>query len=107
MLRGWQITASYAHHKGWLTTPLSLEQGQIVAAQRNASRFNSYSSLDAKFSKTWPLSDSAIRLEMGLTNLLNHDNQIGIEYDLKGQALHADAVSGLPLAPFVDIYWRF
>ncbi len=107
ILRGWQITASYAHHKGWLTTPFSLEQGQIVASQRNASRFNSYSSLDAKFSKTWPLSDSAIRLEMGLTNLLNHDNQIGIEYDLKGQALHADAVSGLPLAPFVDIYWRF
>jgi hypothetical protein len=106
---GWQHTFSASYHSGWPTTPLSLnEDGVVEAAKRNGSRFSYYLVLDYKTVKSWQFSNGrSLRLEVGVTNLLNRQNQVGLEYSLKNGILVTEEKDSLQLAPFLDIYWRF
>jgi hypothetical protein len=104
---GWQFALTGTFHKGWRTTPLSLGVNGVVADDRNSQRFNNFSSWDIKFNRTWPYGGDEFRIEMGITNLLNAKNQVGVEYKVSDGLLAASRKFSLLLAPFVDIYWRF
>jgi hypothetical protein len=101
----WSVSATY--NKGWLTTPLQVENGLVVAGPRNSVQFGRYISWDVKVSRSWRFSVNQLRLEAGLTNLLNRDNHIGVDYALIDGELQSTAKSGVPLAPFVDVFWNF
>jgi outer membrane cobalamin receptor len=106
---GWQNTITVSYHSGWPTTSLSLgDDGIVVAARRNSVRFSNYLSFDFKTVKSWQFSKGRnLRLEAGITNLLNRDNQVGIEYDLENGSLIPEEKYSIPLAPFLDIYLSF
>ena len=104
----WDVSAIAGFHEGWLTTPLMEQGGNIVPGLRNSQRFDHYLSVDTKVIRTWQLSGSELRLEAGLTNLLDRENQIGVTYDLdSNNNLIQTPEYGLPLAPFVDVFWSF
>ncbi len=105
----WQHTLTATYHSGWPTTPLTLGSGgNVVASTRNSVRFEVYTSLDYKTMRTWKFGKGrSLRLEAGVTNLLNRENQIGTEYVLDDGELVNTTNFALPLAPFADIYWRF
>lgn len=101
----WSVSGTY--NKGWLTTPLQVNNGLVVAGPRNSVQFGRHISWDAKVSRSWNFAVNELRLEAGLTNLLNRDNQIGVDYALVNGQLQSTTKSGVPLTPFLDVYWNF
>ena len=106
-VKNWQLGISATFHEGWLTTPLSFNGTQVIAGNRNSERFDHFYSVDLKASRTWNFSRGDLRLEMGLTNVLDRENQIGVNYELEGNQLTTTQETGLPVAPFLDLYWSF
>lgn len=104
---GWQISTSIAFNEGWLTTPLSFDGVVVTAEQRNSARFDRFISADLKIMRSWKLSRGDLRVEAGLTNLFDRENQIGVDFELDNGALATTPEYGLPLAPFFDLYWAF
>lgn len=105
--RDWDLSGSIAFHEGWLTTPLMLTGGVVTAAARNSERFDHFMSLDVKAKRTWSLGEGSLRVELGVTNLLNRENQVAVDYGFEAGAFVATPKNGLPLAPFLDVYWAF
>lgn len=105
----WLVSTAATYHSGWRTTRLRLDpSGSVVAARRNSSHFGNFISVDVSMRRTWTRkSGRELRLEGGITNLLNRDNVVGTEYELEGGLLVSKEKTGLPIAPFVDLYWRF
>lgn len=106
-IKNWQVSVSAAFHEGWLTTPLSFNGTNVVAGARNSERFDHFYSVDFKTSRSWSFNRGELRLEMGITNVLNRENQIGVNYELESGKLTATQEVGLPLAPFLDLFWSF
>ncbi|MCB1645199.1 MAG: TonB-dependent receptor [Pseudomonadales bacterium] len=106
-LFGWKLAVSNAWHKGWFTTPLNLQAGVLSVGPRNSTRFSEYSSWDLKVVKSWQLGNQTLRLEAGVTNLLDRQNQIGADYEVEDDELELDGVFGMPQLPFIDLYWQF
>jgi outer membrane cobalamin receptor len=104
--RQWQWSVSGTCNKGWLTTPLQFNNGLVVASPRNSVQFGRYISWDIKASRSWGFGAYQLRLEAGLTNLANRDNPVGVDYALVDGQLQSTTKSGVPLAPFLDVYWR-
>ena len=111
-IKQWQVSLSGSFHKGWPTTPLvlenaGLEKAEIKSGERNSIRFNQYISWDIKLNRSWQIKQQTLRIEAGITNLLDRDNQVGVDYELKDNTLSSNHKTGLPLAPFLDLYWQF
>jgi hypothetical protein len=104
---GWQISTSIAFNEGWLTTPLSFDGLVVTAGKRNSDRFDYFISADVKVMRSWKFSRGDLRVEAGLTNLFDRENQIGVDFELDNGALATTPEYGLPLAPFFDLYWAF
>ena len=102
----WQWSVSGTYNKGWLTTPLQFNNGLVVASPRNSVQFERYISWDIKASRSWGFGAYQLRIEAGLTNLLNRQNLVGVDYALIDGQLQSTTKSGVPLAPFLDVYWR-
>jgi hypothetical protein len=104
----WQVALSGSFHEGWLTTRLIAEGDRVAAEARNAERFDHFLSLDAKVIRRWRLGKSELRVELGLSNVTDRDNIVGIDYgavtegSLTGQAFHAPARTAV-----ADLYWSF
>ena len=111
MLGNWQYTLSGSYHTGWPTTPVSYNDstGGLVIGNRNSIHFEHYMSWDIKFLRSWEMAKGrGMRLEMGITNLLNRENQIGVEYGLSGDNELITSRQTAPLiAPFLDLYFNF
>ncbi len=104
---GWQISASLAYNKGWLTTPLSFDSVTVRADQRNRDRFDRFISADLKVVRSWEFSRGELRMEAGITNLFDRENQIGVDFGIDNGAFTTTPEYGLPLAPFLDVFWAF
>lgn len=104
---GWNVATTMSCHSSWSTTPLVFDGIAIRSGERNSVDFGNYASVDIKMMKTWQMGKDELRVEMGLTNLTNRENVIGFEYTFEGGALARSEREGLPLAPFVDLFWRF
>lgn len=105
--RDWQVSFSGSFHDGWLTTPIRLENNAVFVDDRNSIGLGDFRSLDMKATRRWKFGEQELRLEAGITNLLNRQNQVGTEYEMKNGVLESRDKFGLPLVPFFDLYWRF
>jgi len=103
----WQISLAGSFHDGWLTTPFRQENGVITADSRNSISLGDYQNIDLKVTREWAFETQQLRLEAGITNLLNRENQVGTEYEVKDGVLQSRDKFGLPLLPFLDFYWNF
>jgi hypothetical protein len=103
----WQLSTSATFHEGWLTTPLRFDGTFVRAGERNSERFDHFISVDIKAMRTWQLGRGDLRLEAGVTNALDRENQIGVNFDLEDGVFATTPEDGLPLAPFLDLYWDF
>jgi len=107
-LKNWQVSLETSYHSGWPTSVIALDDnGFALPAQRNDRRLSNFVTVDAKASRTWQFNDNQLRLELGVTNLANRENHIGTEYSVVGGELIEEPSDALPLAPFIDVYWRF
>lgn len=107
MVRSWHLSTNIAYHSGWSTTPLDYDGTTITSASRNSRRFGNFVSVDVKATREWKVDHNVLRLEAGMTNLLNRENVIGFEYNLDNGALTSKPKYSIPLAPILDLYYRF
>lgn len=103
----WDLALAGGFHEGWLTTPLRLEEGQVMAGTRNRDSFDHYFSVDLKLIRRWSFNRGDLRLEAGLTNLLDRENAVGNVYSLDDDALRNTPFYGVPRTAFFDLYWSF
>ncbi len=112
-LGDWQISAEAGYHAGWPTTGITLDdENTAIPARRNSSRLPSHLSIDVNASRAWQFRRGDLRLELGITNLINRENQLGQDYNVIAGPENDDSIifspaNALPIAPFVDVYWRF
>lgn len=107
-LGAWDLAMVVGFHEGWLSTPLALVNGVVEAEARNSQRFDHFLSLDFKLLRRWQWRSQALRLELGLSNITDRENIIGIDYAPIGSA----ALSATPFASVgrtiaADLYWSF
>lgn len=103
----WSLSLALSQHEGWLSTFLALDGDRVVAGERNGQRFDHFLSLDAKAVRQWKLADSSLRLELGITNLFDRKNEVGINYRLadNGGGLIAQPFYSLRRTAFFDLFW--
>jgi hypothetical protein len=107
-LGNWDIALSGSFHEGWLTTPLFLEDDTVVAGSRNSRRFDHFLSLDAKAIRRWRWRDSEFRVEMGISNITDRANIVGLDYALPAPgALLASPFLAPTRTAVLDVYWAF
>jgi hypothetical protein len=106
-LGAWELSVSTSFHEGWLSTPLFFDGETVSAGERNSERFDHYLTIDAKGIRRWQTRYGDVRLEIGVTNLSNRENQIGTEQDLRDGVLESSAFYGLPRTLFADVYLSF
>jgi hypothetical protein len=108
-VRNWQTSFEATYHSGWPITRFDVTGSRTIeAGLRNSVKLPYYLSVDFKATRSWQWQNSkALRLEVGVSNLLNRANQIGIEYEmLDGQLTESHSLA-LPIAPFVDVFLQF
>lgn len=103
----WQWSPELSWHSGWQTTPLTFDGTLVRAQTRNSMRFGNFVTVDLKATREWRFGDDRLRLEAGVTNLFNRENVIGFDYVLEAGELVRQDKHGLPIVPFLDVYWRF
>lgn len=104
----WQFAMESSYHSGWPTTELVQDpNGNVPRPVRNDRRLPHYLTVDIKSSRQWELRNKSLRMEIGITNLLNRDNQVGTEYKLANGQLKPSKSYSIPIAPFLDFYLTF
>jgi hypothetical protein len=107
-LGNWEIALVTAFHEGWLTTPLRLAGDSVVAGERNSERFDHFLSVDVKAVRRWTFARQALRLELGLVNLMDRENIVGVDYALDDLgSFSGRPFTGIGLSPILDLYWSF
>tara|TARA_B110000285_G_scaffold35318_2_gene37906 strand:+ start:6296 stop:8470 length:2175 start_codon:yes stop_codon:yes gene_type:complete len=106
--RYWQLAIESTYHSGWPTTQLTLDAfGNANKATRNDHRLTDSLTIDVKGTRQWELNNGKLRLEVGVTNLLNRKNLIGTEYNLSNNQLEGSERAALSIAPFIDLFYAF
>lgn len=106
--RDWQMAVESTYHSGWPTTELTLDSsGNANPSIRNDRRLPHYLTVDVKGIRQWTLNKSKLRLEIGVTNLVNRNNVIGTEYKMSNGLLKDSDRDALPIAPFIDLFYAF
>jgi TonB dependent receptor len=115
----WELSIAGTYHSGWPTTAVSLPESEqtdesipvIAVGPRNAERFRSYSSVDARVARTFNLGGgSEMTMFLEVINVLNRTNECCIEYEIENEnslALDTEPVPYLPLIPSLGFVWRF
>jgi TonB dependent receptor-like, beta-barrel len=114
---GWQATLAATYHTGWPTTPVRLvgtvagEQTALVGP-RNASRLNSYASVDARVSREFTLKRGTLNVFAEVTNLLDRPNHCCTDFDYETEedgtaVIEREYRNWLPLIPNVGLLWKF
>lgn len=108
MAAGWRTTVEASYHSGWPTSALQVDENlNLLPTLRNDQRLPHYLSVDFKARKIFRLNNSELKVELGLSNLTNRKNQIGTRYGLESGQWVETPTHALPLAPFIDVFWRF
>ena len=114
----WDVTLAGTWHTGWPTTSASLgtappgEVPPTVIGERNATRFDAFSSVDLRVAYTFALENSELLTFVELTNLLAQKNACCVEYsgrDTGGgvYTLNRDVDDWIRFAPNIGVLWRF
>lgn len=111
--QAWDFGVAGRWHSGWPTTELLLqEDGGVAPGPRNALRFASYASLDARLSRRFAIGDTTLTAFLELSNATDRRNPCCVDYDLdvddEGNAMLVRQVENWPpLLPAVGILWEF
>jgi len=112
----WIATLAAAYHTGWPTTPVSVAyagtpQAAIVVGRRNSIRYDDYSSVDLRVSRSFELRRGDLDVFAEVTNAFNQRNACCTDYSYAypgGQlVLEREYRHWLPLVPSVGVLWRF
>ena len=114
---GWQATLAATYHTGWPTTPVRLigtvpGEQTVSVGPRNASRLNSYASVDARVSRDFELRRGTLGVFAEVTNLLDRQNHCCTDFDYETEedgaaVLEREYRNWLPLIPNVGLLWKF
>jgi hypothetical protein len=112
----WIATLAAAYHTGWPTTPVSVAdagtpQAAIVVGRRNSIRYDDYSSVDVRVSRSFELRRGDLDVFAEVTNAFNQRNACCTDFSYAypgGQlTLEREYRHWLPLVPSVGVLWRF
>lgn len=112
----WIATLAAAYHTGWPTTPVSVAdagtpQAAIAVGRRNSIRYDDYSSVDVRVSRSFELRRGDLDVFAEVTNAFNQRNACCTDYSYAypgGQlTLEREHRHWLPLVPSVGVLWRF
>lgn len=103
----WELALSASFHEGWLSTPLMLSGDEVTAGPRNSERFDHFLSIDAKAIRRYRFRYGELRLEMGISNLSDRENQVGTDYQIVEGAARETPFYGVSRTGFIDVFWSF
>lgn len=112
----WTLGGSWTFHTGWPRTPVSIGTGPSGAPALEVGplygeRFDDYSRLDLKVSRSWSLGSGELTLFAEVFNVLETQNVRGYDYDLEsgegGPTLSRDAELWLGTVPILGVEWAF
>lgn len=104
----WQATVESTYHSGWPTSVITMnDSGSASPVIRNGRRLDHFLTVDIKATRSWQLANSSLRLDAGVTNLFNRENQVGTNYLMDSNSLVSRDRFSLPIAPFLDVFWTF
>ena len=112
----WAATLAGLHHTGWPTTQLALATTPgadvVIVGPRNAVRYDAYSSLDFRITRTFTLPRGQLDVFVEASNLLSRANPCCTQYTVTQDAGGADVLernidNWLPLVPSIGVLWRY
>ena len=113
----WDFSAAGEVHTGWPRTsmtgemvlqPDGSESLVLEVADRNASRYSVYHSLDIRVSREFDLPRGDLTAFLEITNLYDRQNPCCIEYSVRPDgSLASRDKHWLPLVPSLGVVWRF
>jgi hypothetical protein len=112
----WAFGGSWTFHTGWPRTPVSVGSGPSVAPGLEigplySERFDDYSRLDVKISRSWGLGTGELTLFAEVFNVLETQNLRGYDYNVEidagGPMLSRDAEYWLGTVPILGVEWMF
>lgn len=114
----WAATLAGVYHTGWPTTGLELVPGgapgeaAVAVGPRNAVRYDDYSSLDFRLTRTFTLPRGQLDVFVEASNILSRGNPCCTEYALTqdqggAAALEKNIDNWLPLVPSFGVLWRY
>ncbi len=114
---GWQATLAATYHTGWPTTPVRFVgtvpgEQTVSIGPRNASRLNSYASVDARVSRDFVLPRGTLNVFAEVTNVLDRQNHCCTDFSYETEddgtaVLEHVYRNWLPLIPNVGVLWKF
>lgn len=114
----WEFGMSANVRSGWPRTTLSVEPFAAPAApsiafgSRNAERFGSFATIDARAEYTAPFRDGSLSFFVAVTNAADRENPCCIDFDVDLDAqgnpkLEQKYDFWLPLFPSIGVLWEF
>lgn len=113
----WDFSAAAEVHTGWprttLTGDLVLQSDgtqdlALVVSDRNASRYATFHTLDARVSRDFDLPRGDLTVFLDITNAYDRANPCCVEYSLDADgSLASRSKHWLPLLPSLGVVWRF
>jgi len=113
----WDFSAAAEVHTGW---PRTLLMGELLmqpdgtqdlaleVTDRNASRYATFHTLDARVSRDFDLARSDLTVFLDVTNVYDRANPCCVEYSLDADgSLASRSKHWLPLVPSLGVIWRF
>jgi outer membrane receptor protein involved in Fe transport len=108
-----ELAAALTWHSGWFTAkPPAFSPGPLALEDvLNQAELDQYVSLDLRLARKWRVWRSEVTLYADLANVLDRDNQAGIDFDVVavpgGFTFEPDAETLLPFIPTVGLLIRF
>jgi hypothetical protein len=104
----WDVSALGGWHRGWPRTTFAAGQF-FELGERNADRWDSYYSLDARAAYTWPMRRGDLSLTLEVTNLTNRSNPCCtvIEGAPGSQSIDLETESWLPVVGNLGFAYRW
>lgn len=113
----WTATLAGLYRTGWPTTELAIANDAfgnptLRLDERNRARFNAYSTIDARLTRTFALAHGALDVFAEVTNALSRRNPCCARYRIGEAAdgtpsISREIESGLPLVPSIGVLWRY
>jgi hypothetical protein len=112
----WVLGVSWTLHTGWPRTPVSVVtdpsgQPELEIGPLYGARFDDYSRLDLKVSRSWRLGSDDLRLSAEVFNVLGTENVRGWDYGVEigddGPMLSRDTELWLGTVPVIGVEWAF
>jgi outer membrane receptor protein involved in Fe transport len=114
--QGWEFGLAARYHSGWRANSLSLAESEplplVAAGPRYADSMERFLSIDARLSRTFPMSGGdSLTAFLEVTNLTDRLNQCCLEYEVDDETgetlLETEAVDTLRILPNLGAIWRF